>query len=184
MTETNPDISNILKSLEQEKQVESLAYLVEKLPGLVDTMKVVEDKADFLIDALTDQKSLSLIAAETENKINDLQIDETHFDAILKMTHMLPRLVPMMEQMDNIAAFLEDVATDEKTVSMLIDGVNDVVPIKEGAEILDEANAHFKENAAQPDISIFGLMKMLKDPVVQDGLKYTQSLLHVINKRK
>lgn len=184
MTKTNPKFDDVLKGLEQDKQVESLAYLVEKLPDLVDTMKVVEDKADFLISSLTDQQSLSVIAKDTEKKINDLQIDETHFDAILKMTHMLPRLVPMMEQMDNIVAFLEDVATDEKTVSMLIDGINDIVPIKESTEILEETNEHFKANSDQSDISIFGLMKMLKDPVVQDGLKYTQSLLHVINKRR
>lgn len=184
MTETNPKFDDVLKGLEQDKQIESLAYLVEKLPDLVDTMKVVEDKADFLISSLSDQQSLSVLAEDTEKKINDLQIDETHFDAILKMTHMLPRLVPMMEQMDNIVAFLEDVATDEKTVSMLIDGMNDIVPIKESTEILEETNKHFKANSNQSDISIFGLMKMLKDPVIQDGLKYTQSLLHVVNKHR
>ncbi len=184
MTDTSPEINNILKSLEQKEQVESLAYLVEKLPDLVDKMKIVEDKADFLVSSLTDQQSLSVLAEETENKIKDLQIDETHFDAILKMTHMLPRLVPMMEQMDNIAAFVEDVASDEKTIAMLIDGVNDIVPIKEGTEILEETNSHFKANNNQSDISVFGLMKMLKDPVVQDGLKYTKSLLHVINKHR
>lgn len=49
------------------------------------------------------------------------------------MTQMLPRLVLMMEQSENVKGFLEDVATNEKTVTILIEELNDVVPINEGA---------------------------------------------------
>ena len=184
MSDNNPEITKALKGLEQAEQIESLTYLIDKLPDLVNTIKIVEDKTDFLINILNDHQSLSIIANDTEEKIKNLQIDSTHFDALLKMTHMLPRIMPIMEQVENITDFLEDVFNDEQTVSTLIEGVNDIIPIKESTKIFEETNKHYQANQNQSDISIFGLMKMLKDPVVQDGLKFTKSMLHVINERK
>lgn len=184
MTEINPNLKEALNGLEEKEQLESLNYLVDRLPKIADSMRVIEDKTDFLISTLTDTQSLSVIADEAESKVKNLEINEEHFEALLTLTKLLPRLAPMVEQVDNIAAFLEDVASDEKTVTMLIDGLNDLVPVKESIEVLDEAKLHFEETKDSSDISIFGLMKMLKDPVVQDGLKFTQSLLYAINKRR
>ena len=183
MATLGPEVSNVLKGLEKEEQIESIQYLVEKLPSFVSSVKVIEDKLDFVVEALTDSKSLSMVFEETERKIAQLRLSEEHFDAMLELVHTLPKLVPVIKQIENIMDFAKDVWGDERTFEAIVEGVNDVVPVKKGAEIIEETNEHFKANEDMAPISLFGLLRMLKDPTIQHGLKYLQSFLYVVNKR-
>ncbi len=54
--------------------------------------------------------------------------------------------------------------------------------LKKGAEIIEETNEHFKANEDMAPVSVFGLLRLLKDPAIQHGLKYLQSFLYVMNK--
>lgn len=183
MATLGPEVSNVLKGLEKEEQIESIQYLVEKLPSFVSSVKVIEDKLDFVVEALTDSKSLSMVFEDTERKIAQLRLSEEHFDAMLELVHTLPKLVPVIKQIENIMDFAKDVWGDERTFEAIVEGVNDVVPVKKGAEIIEETNEHFKANEDMASISLFGLLRMLKDPTIQHGLKYLQSFLYVVNKR-
>lgn len=183
MATLNPEVSNVLKELEKEEQVESLQYLVKKLPEFVSSVKVLEDKLNFVVEALSDQQSLSMVVADTEQKIEQLRINEEHFEAMLELVHTLPKLVPVVKQMENIMDFAKDVWGDERTFEAIVAGVNDVIPIKKGAELIEETNEHFKANEDMAPVSLFGLLRMLKDPTIQHGLKYLQSFLYVVNKR-
>lgn len=175
---------NVLEELEQEEQIESLQYLVHKLPEFVSAIRVMEDKLTFLVDSLNDQKSLRLLVEETEEKVDNLNIHKEHLDAMVELVQMLPRFLPAIKKVEDMTLFIESVVGDEKTVNTLIEGFNDIVPVKEGAEIIEETNQHFEENEDTSTVSVFGLMRMIKDPTVQTGIKYAQSLLTVINQRK
>lgn len=183
MATVGPDVSDVLMKLEKEEHVKSLHYLVDKLPEFVSAVKVMEKNVNFLVEALSDQKSLSMLVNDMEEKIGQLHIHEEHFEAITEMMQMLPRLVPMMKKVEDLALFAQDVLGDERTFDSIIEGVNEVVPLKKGAEIIKETNTHFKENKDMSPVSLFGLLRLLKDPAVQHGLKYIQSLLYVINNR-
>ncbi|TXL65034.1 DUF1641 domain-containing protein [Cerasibacillus terrae] len=182
MSTIGPEVSNVLKELENEEKAQSLHYLVDKLPEFVSSVKVVEDKLNFIVDALSDQKSLQMIAEDTERKIEQLHIHQEHVDAMLELVHTLPSLVPVVKKMENLMLFAEDVWGDEKTFDAIVKGVNDVIPIKKGAEIIEETNEHFKANEDMAPVSVFGLLRLLKDPAIQHGLKYLQSFLYVMNK--
>ena len=67
VTEKN-EITEVLAKLESEEQLASLQYLVEKLPTFVETLKVAEDKLDFVTSSLQDERSLKMIAADTDRK--------------------------------------------------------------------------------------------------------------------
>lgn len=178
----HPNVSSILETLAQDEQAESLQYLVEKLPELASSVQMIEDKMDFATAALNDHHSLRSTVNEIENKIEQLRFNEEHFNAIIDMMHLLPKFVPMMEQADRLMDFAQNVMEDEKTTQSFIDGINEVVPLKKGAEILEKTTEHFQQNEDTTPISIFGLMRMLKDPTVQHSLKYMQSLLYVVGK--
>src|SRR5690625_1358773 len=98
------------------------------------------------------------------------------------MRYLLLQFAPMMDQADRLMDFAQNVMEDEKTTQSFIDGINEVVPIKKGAEILEKTTEHFQENEDTMPISIIGLMRMLKDPTVQHSLKYMQSILYVVGK--
>lgn len=195
MTNNRKDVEEVLQQLEGERQVESLQYLVEKLPIFVDSLKVVENQLDFVTSSLNDRTSLELIADDVESKVERLHIDETHLEAMLSLVQLLPRLTPVVEQLDNVLSFAESVWGDERTVDQLTktvtETVNHYVPIDKGKElatvgkeIVEETKEEFEQTKQQPDLSIFGVMKMLKDPVVQDGLKLVQAFLNVVERKR
>lgn len=188
MTTEKRDVTELLSTLEREEQLESLTYLVDKLPTFVSTLKTVEDKLAFVTSSLQDERSLQLVADDIEHKIEKLHIDQTHLDALLQMTHLLPKLVPVIEQVDRVVDFATSVWGDERTVSQLTttltETAKEYVPIDKGKEIIAETNEEFERTKRESPITIFGLMKMLKDPVVQDGLKYAQAFLTTVQKHR
>lgn len=176
----HPNIANMLEKIEQDEQAESLEYLIDKLPELATSVQMIEEKVSFAVAALSDQQSLRSTVNDIEKKVERLRINEEHLNAMIELVHMLPRFVPVIDQLDRLMSFAQDVIEDERTTQSLIDGINDVVPIQQGTEIIEKTNEHFQHNKDTAPISIFGLMRMLKDPTVQHSLKYMQSLLHVV----
>lgn len=187
MTEKK-EIAEVLAKLESEEQLASLQYLVEKLPTFVDSLKVAEDKLAFVTASMQDDRSLKMIAAETEEKIERLHIDESHINAMMDLVQLLPRLAPIVQQLDNVMSFAQSVWGDKRTVDQLLtttkETVNLYVPIDKGQEIIEETKEEFARTKDSAPISVFGLMKMIKDPVVQDGLKMAQAFLTVANKHR
>lgn len=187
MTEKK-EIAEVLAQLESEEQLASLQYLVEKLPTFVDSLKVAEDKLAFVTASMQDERSLKMIAAETEEKIERLHIDESHINAMMDLVQLLPCLAPVVQQLDNVMSFAQSVWGDKRTVDQLLtttkETVNLYVPIDKGQEIIEETKEEFARTKDSAPISVFGLMKMIKDPVVQDGLKMAQIFLTVANKHR
>lgn len=185
---TTEKLQSVVKTLEQEEQLQSLQYIADQLPQITNFIQTVEGQLSFITSSLQDVQSIGVIVDDMEKKVEQLHINKAHIDAILELTHLLPRLVPMMEQVDKIASFAESVFSDERTVDQLIttttETAYELLPIKDSKEIMDETKATFEQRKNQSDISIFGLMKMLKEPVVQDGLKYADALITVLNKRR
>lgn len=188
MTEKTKDFAEVIAKLENEEQMASLQYLVEKLPTFVASMQVVEDKMAFVMSSLQDERSLRVMADEAEAKIDSLHINETHMNAMMDLVQLLPRLAPVVQQLDNVMSFAESVWGDKRTVDQLIttatETVNQYVPIEKGQEIIEETQEEFARTKDSAPISVFGLMKMIKDPVVQDGLKYMQAFLTVVGKKR
>lgn len=110
-----------------------------------------------VVEALTDSKSLSMVFEDTERKIAQLRLSEEHFDAMLELVHTLPKLVPVIKQIENIMDFAKDVWGDERTFEAIVEGVNDVVPVKKGAEIIEETKEHFKANEDMAPISLLNI---------------------------
>lgn len=186
MAEQTKELADVMLKLEDEAQIASLQYLVEKLPTFVETLKVAEDKLDFITSSLQDEQSLKVIANDVEEKIERLHLTEQHVNAVMDLMQLLPRLTPLVQQLDNIAAFAESVWSDKRTVDQLLtttkETVNLYLPLDQGQEILTATKEEFARTKNNAPISVFGLMKMIKDPVVQDGLKMMQAFLTTMNK--
>lgn len=185
---TTDKLQNVVQTLEQEEQLQSLQYIANRLPQITSFMQTVEGQLSFLTSSLQDAQSLGVIVEGIEKKVEQLHINKEHLDAVLTITHLLPRLVPVIDQVDKIASFAQSVFTDERTVDQFITTTTETayewLPIEEGKQVLEETQAAFETRKNQADISVFGLMKMLKEPVVQDALKYADSFISVMNKRR
>lgn len=181
--EKESNLSKVLQQLENEEQLESLHYLALKLPEFTASIRVMEDKLAFIGSVLDDKESLRALGEEVEEKVERLHLNQEHFDAMIQMVHLLPRLVPMMQKLDEVATFASDVLADKESMEYAMSSLNDIVPIEKGIDILKETNQQFMKDQRTPNMSVFGMYRLLKDPMIQNGFKYIETLLDVIKKK-
>lgn len=181
--EKDTNLGQVLQALENEEQLESLHYLALKLPEFTAAIRSMEDKLSFLGSVLEDKESLSALGQEVEEKVEKLHLNKEHFDAMIQIVHFLPRLVPMVQKLDEVVTFANDVLTDKESVEYAMSSLNDIVPIEKGIDIIKETNKQFKEDKRTPNMSVFGMYRLLKDPMVQNGFKYLETLLDVMKKK-
>lgn len=185
MTQTNEmKIEHILESFERPEQLESLHYLVQKLPEFTQTIQAVEEKMAFVESVLNDKQSLESISNEVEQKVNSLHLGPEHLEAVLEVAQLLPQIVPMVKKVEEVSTFMTDLVSDTSSVEYLLDGINDVVPIQKGIDIIQETNERFKEDERKPNMSILQMYRLLKDPTVQKGFKYVETLLGVVGEKE
>ncbi|MFI2858641.1 DUF1641 domain-containing protein [Paenibacillus sp. JSM ZJ436] len=120
------------------------------------------------------------------------------FDQLLKpeiqesltvLVEQLPKLAEMLTFMTKAYDFGKSVATDpvlaEDTMASLSGFTKPVTDaMKNTASAAIEAGDRVRLQGDSNSISVFGLMKMLKDPQVQKGLRFAQAYLDVLNERE
>ncbi|MGE8203298.1 hypothetical protein ACQKP0_01860 [Heyndrickxia sp. NPDC080065] len=178
---TDTDFDVVLQELEKSEQIESLSYLVKKLPEFTAAIQSIEDKLSFVTNTLNDKQALNSLVNEAEEKVERLHLNKDHLEAMVTLVQFLPKLVPLTNKMEEFTIFITNILGDSKSVDYLIRGIDDVMPIQKGIEIMKETNKRYQENKDTSNISILRLYRLLKDPTIQKGFKYFESLLEVIN---
>jgi uncharacterized protein YjgD (DUF1641 family) len=89
--------------------------------------------------------------------------------------------------MDELMSIIQTVMSDKKLMEFGLKGVKDLAApvqskIKDGMSIIEEAKIRACEDRST--MSIFAVMRLLKDPTVQDGLKFTKAFLSVVGERR
>lgn len=119
------------------------------------------------------------------------------FDQLLKpevqesltiLVDNLPKLAEMLTFLTKAYDFGKSVATDpvlaEDTMASISGFTKPVTDkLKNVASAAIEAGDRVQTQKDQGAISVFGLLKMLKDPQVQKGLRFAQAYLDVLNER-
>lgn len=176
-------LDDILQTLEKQEQIDSLHYLVQKLPEFTSTISAMEEKLAFVDAVIKDKQSLGMLGQQVEEKVGNLHLNQAHFDAMLEIAHLLPRLVPMMKKTEEVAMFVNDVLSDTSSVEYALKGFNDILPLEKGMKIINETNERFHADESTANVSLVGMYRLLKDPTIQKGFKYMETLLDVVNKK-
>lgn len=109
-------------------------------------------------------------------------------ESLTTLVDNLPKLTEMLTFMTKAYDFGKSVATDpvlaEDTMASLSGFTKPVTDkLKHAASAAIEAGDRVHAQNDQGTISIFGLMKMLKDPQIQKGLRFAQAYMDVLNER-
>ncbi|GAA0593185.1 hypothetical protein GCM10009001_06640 [Virgibacillus siamensis] len=182
-TETDSQLEDILRELKEREQLDSLHYLVQKLPEFTHTIRSIDDKLSFVNDVINDQQSMNTVGREVDEKIDKLHLNQEHFDALLEMVQLMPSLVPMMKKLDDVTLFVNEFLSDTTSVEYALKGLNDIVPIEKGLEVIHETNNRFNRDGDTTNVSILSMYRLLKDPVMQKGFKYMETLLDVVKEK-
>ncbi|TLS37273.1 hypothetical protein [Pseudalkalibacillus caeni] len=183
-SETKP-MEELIESIEKTEQIESLNYLVTKLPELVQTLKSLEDVSVFVKSTLNDKQSLEAVLSDAETRLGQLNLNQTSFESLAKTIELLPRMVPYLEKLEELLVFFSSVLKDRESLDFVKEDLQKAVePLNRGVSIVKETNQRFEQKQDDSNVSILRIFKLTKDPSVQRALKYTETMLEVISEKK
>jgi uncharacterized protein YjgD (DUF1641 family) len=174
----------MLQLIENDEQQEALRYFIEKLPQLKQTMESLEEKVAFVQHVLNDKQSLEAMFTEWEEKAEPFRLTSEHLEALATLVQLLPTLVQWLQKAEQFISFVTSVINDRESMAYAIQGAKDIVPIEKGLTILKETNERFQRERDSSTVSLLRMYRLLKHPLIQDGVKYIETLLDVASKHK
>lgn len=108
-------------------------------------------------------------------------------ESLSVLVENMPKLAEMVTLMTKAYDFAQGIATDRVLIDDLREGMDEIVkPITEKAKGVAAAaiEAGDRAQAETSTVGLFGLLKMLKDPQVQQALRYAQAFLEVLGERR
>jgi len=174
----------MLQRIENDEQQEALRYFIEKLPQLKQTMESLEEKVAFVQHVLNDKQSLEAMFTEWEEKAAPFRLTSEHLEALATLVQLLPTLVQWLQKAEEFISFVTSVINDRESMAYAIQGAKDIVPIEKGLTILKETNERFQRERDSSAVSLLRMYRLLKHPLIQDGVKYIETLLDVASKHK
>ncbi|OSX54538.1 hypothetical protein [Anoxybacillus ayderensis] len=174
----------MLQLIENDEQQEALRYFIEKLPQLKQTMESLEEKVAFVQHVLNDKQSLEAMFTEWEEKAAPFRLTPEHLEALATLVQLLPTLVQWLQKAEQFISFVTSVINDRESMAYAIQGAKDIVPIEKGLTILKETNERFQRERDSSTVSLLRIYRLLKHPLIQDGVKYIETLLDVASKHK
>lgn len=170
-----------LNELESPEVQESLVYIIQKLPDLQKGLEKVENLAQFSQNAMMDKEAISRF----ENRLKYSSVNKESLDALFKLISKLPMLLELVEKLEQTAVFIENTLGDRRSIESLYESLLAQPIVEQGQEVI-KTLAAIKEKAEttpQQPISIFTVLKWIKDPSAQKGLHFIQSTIDVLNKK-
>ncbi|CUA80772.1 MULTISPECIES: hypothetical protein [Anoxybacillus] len=174
----------MVQLLETEEQQEALRYFIEKLPQLKEAMESVEEKIAVVQHVINDKQSLEALFTEFEEKTAPFRLTTEHIEALATLIQLLPTLVQWLQKAEEFISFATSVINDRESMAYAIEGAKDIVPIEKGLNILKETNERFQRERDSSHVSLLRMYRLLKHPLIQDGVKYIETLLDVASKHK
>ncbi|WP_055747342.1 DUF1641 domain-containing protein [Brevibacillus choshinensis] len=172
-----------LEELADPEVQEAIAVLIRKLPRIKDAVLAAEQGVDLATSILQDKESLGSLFDRLGQKCAPYRVEKESILALFSLLEKMPKLLKYVNTIEQVADFVESVGQDKQSQEYLLKGMKGYIApvtaqVETGVAVFREAKERAKNN--HEAISIFGLLRLLKDPTVQKTLRFTQSLLEVL----
>ncbi|MGX4669778.1 hypothetical protein JNUCC74_11275 [Cerasibacillus sp. JNUCC 74] len=158
----------------------ALTNLIRQLPEIERTFHSMDQITQFSKCIFEDTATMKAF----EQRFQLSRINEESFEALITLLGKLPILLQIIELMEQITLFIKNVVADEASMEQLKASLLELPLInqrKEAKELI--AAIQERKNSMDHSISIFTIMKWIKDPNVQNYLKYIQATLDVMQQK-
>ncbi|TCI57671.1 hypothetical protein EVJ24_02560 [Exiguobacterium sp. SH1S21] len=181
--ERTPTKEQTLESVLTRPDVEqALVSLVERLPEIEKSLRRLEDAVDFGMATMNDQQ----VRQKVDSLLDSSNLQVETLEAAVKLAEKLPMLLQVTNQLEQVLAFAQDVYADEQTRELIGQRVDEyVAPVKEKADATRTMLTEIRARAERDDrnITLFSLVRWLKEPSVQHGLKYMQATVEILSEQ-
>lgn len=166
---------------------EALATLIRKLPKIKDAVLAAEQGLELATSILQDKDSLNGLFGRLEEQCSAYHVDKESIQALFALLEKMPKLLKYVNAIEQVADFVEDIGKDKQSQQYLLKGVKEYITpvtakVESGVAVFHEAKERAEHN--HEAVSLFSLLRMLKDPTVQKTLRFTQSLLEVLAEKQ
>ncbi|RST73081.1 hypothetical protein D4T97_014475 [Siminovitchia acidinfaciens] len=182
--ETALENKNLIEKLNNPETTDSLERLLDRLPGIVEKVDKLDQLLTTVEAVLEDESAMEKL----KMKIDHTNIDVNTLETGLHLLEKLPFLLHATEKFEHVALFMEEVTKDEKSMRYLIEQAEGhLQPLKEristSKQVWETIKIDAEKNRRQ--ITLFTVMKWMKEPQVQRVLSYVQAFINAVpNKEK
>lgn len=173
----------IQEQLEQPETQEAIVKLLINLPTYQKNLEVLDDWVSFGKAVLEDRESLQ----KYDDLIRSYNLDLETVEAVIHLLEKAPQLNELVDTLYNFLEFGQTVIQDDTSMEYIEESVKSYTdPVfekgRQGLDFVKEVQQ--KAKTESEPIKLFTILKWLKDPSVQDGLKHVQAALSILNKTK
>lgn len=177
--ETAMGSKNLIEKLNNPETAESLERLVDRLPDIIEKTEKLDRFLTTVETVLADEAAKEKLKL----KIDHSNIDVDTLEKALHLVEKLPFLLHATEKFEQVFVFMEDVMKDEKSMSYLMNQAEGhmqplIERFSDGKQVWETIKNDAKKNRRQ--ITIFTMMKWIKEPQVQRALSYVQACIYAI----
>ncbi|WP_042352605.1 hypothetical protein [Bacillus massiliigorillae] len=172
-----------LNELEDPRIQQSMIELIRKLPEIQTTLQSVEDIVSFGKATIQDKQTTAML----EEKLSTYNVNGETLQALFTLLEKLPAMVKVIQQFEEISAFLLSIVQDKESSAYLINNLKEYAdPVlqggKNGLAFIQEVKE--RANCNPQSITIFSIVRWLKEPAVQKSLCYVQAAIDVLSDKK
>ncbi|WP_338752154.1 hypothetical protein [Bacillus sp. FJAT-52991] len=172
-----------IDELDKPEVQASLQQLIEKLPLLTEKLEQVDHILSFGQAVMDDQHTMKKV----KTKLDSTNIDVDTLEAALHLLEKLPLLLQLTEKLETVIRFAEQVLGDQQSIDYLQKSVEGYLePVKTkintGKTLWEEVQTKAEVNTQH--ISVFTVLKWIKDPSVQRILSYVQAFIDTMPKKQ
>lgn len=176
--ETNP----LLEQLKQPDVQAALVSLLQQLPTYEKNLQAIGNVVSFGQAVLQDEQAIQ----KYDELVRSYNLNLETVEALVGLLEKLPKLLQMINQLEDILDFATAVLADQQTIDYATASIQSYTePVvekgKQGLSLVKEIQQ--QAEATTEPVKLFTIMKWLKDPSVQKSLKYVQATLQVLNKK-
>jgi len=173
----------LLDALAEPEVQESLTVLIQKLPQIKEMVLSAEKAAVLVSSIAQDQSSLKQLGEKWDQLTQTHQINEETWKALIALLDKLPTLLAMVETLEKVQIFVQSLLQDKSSLEHLGESIKSyLTPVTEKLDLVKEARERAKRN--QANISFFTIIGWLKEPAVQEFLRFISALLQVWSEKQ
>lgn len=134
----------------------------------------------------SEQESHSLSVSQEQLDVLDQLLKPEVQESLTILVSQLPKLTELVTVMNKSYDFAQAVATDEILKNDTMGAIQDIVePVKDSIKNIAATAIEAKDRADESNevISLFGLLKMMKDPQVQKLFRFFNAYLQISGER-
>lgn len=182
----NQNVDPLVEVLSKPEIQSSIVTALEKLPGIMEKYEAFDRLLTFANAVVKDQESMDYLLEGLKADLPPMHLGRETLESAVVFIDKLPKIAKYMTAMERLLDTAESIFSDEQSLDNLFDGARELMApwqdkLHDGVSLVQEARKRASDD--KTPVTLFALMKWIKDPSVQRGLHFLKAFLSLLGER-